>query len=109
VTVWASDIILRLSVELARASELATQIEETMDHSQTRREHDLRNVQNLDLLAQTLADLGRFTQALAPMLTTLAVSPSTATGGMALRGVADRLAGTAEDTVNDASGDVCVF
>ena len=73
--------MLRLSVELARASDLAVQIEETMDHGQTRREHDLRNVQNLDLLAQTLADLGRFTQALAPMLTTLAVSPGTATGG----------------------------
>ncbi|MBU0780987.1 MAG: hypothetical protein KKI16_11560 [Alphaproteobacteria bacterium] len=101
--------MLRLSVELARASDLAVQIEETMDHGQTRREHDLRNVQNLDLLAQTLADLGRFTQALAPMLTTLAVSPGTATGGMALRGVADRLAGAAVDLPEDAGGDVCVF
>lgn len=51
-------------------------MEEAMDHGQTRREQDLRNVQNLDLLAQTLADLGRFTQALAPMMTTLAESPA---------------------------------
>ncbi len=61
---------------LARASDLGVQMEEAMDQGQTRREQDLRNVQNLDLLAQTLADLGRFTQALAPMMTNLAESPA---------------------------------
>lgn len=61
---------------LARASDLGVHMEEAMDHGQTRREQDFRNVQNFDFLAKTLADLGRFTQGLAPMMTTLAESPA---------------------------------
>ncbi|WP_386679806.1 hypothetical protein [Loktanella sp. R86503] len=101
--------MVRLSAELSRASDLAALIEETMDHGVMGQNLDLRVIQQLDLLAQTLVDLSRFTQALAPHLDSFAVRPDIARQVMTLRAIADRLDGRISDISDIDGGEVCVF
>ncbi len=109
-TVLSGELFARLSVELGRATNLATQIEATLEHSSFGRGPDLRSLQNLDLLTQTLADLVRFTHVLNSDLPVVLVDPSTALQQLTLRGVAACLgcsSGVSDDDWSE--GDLAVF
>ena len=108
-TVPLSEIMRRLSAEINRAADLAVQVETTMDHGNTRRNQDLQNIQDLDLLVQTLVDLARFAHTLAPSLPVVEVHPEPAIESMTLRGLATRLSGDDSDLADTEQGEVCVF
>ena len=107
----ADDLALRLSAELARATAMATELEQTLDFgTASDRSAEVRTLQSLDLLTQTLADLTRFTAAVAPLLPAepLVLSPALET--LTLRAICDRLSGTDEaPQQNAASGDLALF
>ena len=108
--VAARDLTLRLGSELARAAAMAARLEQTMDFGGPRdRSQDLRILQDLDLLTQTLSDLTRFTVAVAPLVPEGQIDPSPALDTLLLRGVAHRLSGEAEPTLDRASGDLALF
>lgn len=109
-SVAACDMTARLSGELARATALAAQLEQTLHFGGAgARSNDVRMLQNLDLLTQTLADLTRFTAAVAPLLPREPLSLVPALETLALRGIADRLSGAAESSSDLASGDLSLF
>ena len=109
-SIVAPDLVARLSGELGRATAMAAQLEQTLQFGAAgERSSDVRMLQSLDLLTQTLADLTRFTAAAAPLLPRepLQLCPALAT--LTLRGIADRLNGH-EDVPQDlASGDLALF
>ena len=110
-TVRADHLALRLSAELARATAMAEQLEQTLEFSPSgERTVDVRTLQSLDLLTQTLADLTRFTAAVGPLLPAVPLLVSPALETLTLRAISDRLMGADEVMPPDrASGDLALF
>ena len=110
-TVRADDLALRLSAELARAMAMAAQLEQAISFGPGgARAADVRSLQNLDLLTQTLADLTRFLAAVGPLMPAepLVLSPALET--LTLRAISDRLRGADDAPQQDAaSGDFALF
>ena len=110
VSIAVSDLTARLSGELARATAMAAQLEQTIQFGNAGgRSNDVRMLQNLDLLTQTLADLTRFTAAVAPLLPTEPLMLVPALESLTLRGIADRLRGAEDEPSDQASGDLALF
>ena len=109
-SIAANDLAARLSGELARATAIAAQLEQTMQFAGSGgRSNDVRAMQNLDLLTQTLADLTRFTAAIVPLLPAAPLGLSPALDTLTLRAIADRLRGHQDEQSDLASGDLALF
>ncbi|MFZ3580540.1 hypothetical protein ACOI1H_00025 [Loktanella sp. DJP18] len=106
----ANDLAARLSGELARATAMSAQLEQTLHFGAAgERSSDVRTLQYLDLLTQTLADLTRFTAAVVPLLPAAPLILSPALETLTLRGIADRLCGQDDEVPGLVSGDLALF
>ena len=89
---------------------MAAQVEQTLHFDEGQQTTcDLRVLQSLDLLTQTLADLARFTAAAAPLLPMTALPLAPAIETLTLRAIADRLSGADDASQDLASGDLSLF
>lgn len=80
-----------------------------MDHGEGDAVPDIRAMQSLDLLNQTLADLARFTEALPACLSDSPVDLTPAFDTLILRDVATRLAGDDDDSDTVTAGELAFF
>lgn len=109
-SIAANELAARLSGELARATAMSAQLEQTLHFGKVgERSSDVRAMQNLDLLTQTLADLTRFMAAVVPLLPADPLMLSPALDTLTLRGIADRLCGQEDEAPGLASGDLALF
>ncbi|SHE86736.1 hypothetical protein SAMN05444339_102294 [Loktanella atrilutea] len=107
-TVPITVLLTRLADELNRAADLAARVEATMHHGANLSGQDRSNLQNLDLLTQSLADLSRFASALGEAAPATPVNAAKALDALHLGAVAARLAG-ADASTDPTHGDVSVF
>lgn len=102
-------VMVRLSTEIERASILSAGLEATMEHGPDAKVPDIRALQNLDLLNQTLADLARFSAVLPHFLAGGTVDMTDAFNTLILRDIALRLAGEEEAVDTSAAGELAFF
>lgn len=103
------NVMTRLSHEIERASELCVDVEASLEHGTGAAAADIRALQSLDLLNQTLADLARFSAVLSGFVPSESFDMTEAFDTLILRDVALRLAGEDEALDTTPAGEFAFF